>query len=91
MLPTAKAGKTRKMTAWNWFVLASAVIIVASLAAVIFFKPGYGDLKAICSLLGGIAWIFVLKECGVPGLKKHNLGLSDRDDWPKNKFIPLAG
>jgi hypothetical protein len=79
MSPTDKSTKTQKMSLWRWFVLVSAVIVVISLTAVILLKPDYGDLKAICSLLGGIAWIFILREFGILKSIKNNLDPSHRD------------
>jgi hypothetical protein len=82
-----KTGKTklRKMSPWNWFVLVSALIIPATLTAVVWLKPDNRDLESICSLLGGLAWIFVLREFGVLKSIKDNLSHPNPDDSKTGK------
>ena len=73
LLFIGKAKQFRHFSGWHWFVLSSDIVVLLSIIAAVWVKLDRENAKALCLLLGGIAYVFILREYGVirPPYEKH--------------------
>jgi hypothetical protein len=58
------------LSKWNWFVLASELVVDLSILYLITVQLQEHDAEVMVRTFAGIIYVFILHECGVFRLKK---------------------
>jgi len=83
LLLSGKLGRFRLLSAWNWFVIVSELIVILGVVGFVWFGTNHSAIKVIGEVLAGLLYVFILREIGTLGWIKKEL-FSNPKSGPAN-------